>query len=197
MFASQVDEYLSDDLLGTDSTHAVDNFDTTHPLYQGIKGLAALTKEHPALRDGAQQNRYASDGAGIYAFSRTDRSRAARVRRRDQQQLDRADRARAHLHRERRLHQGLRRRTGEPARPNGAAKLSVTVPALSAVVYESDRRLPAFEQGAEHRARPAGTRPTWPAPGCTCPPTSAGSGFNEVTFYAQDGSRPLDVDRHR
>ena len=35
MFASQVDEYLSDDLLGTDSTHAVDNFDTTPPALPG------------------------------------------------------------------------------------------------------------------------------------------------------------------
>ncbi len=72
LFASQVPEYLDDDLLGTDATHATDNFDTGHPLYGKISELAALTAEHPALRDGAHQNRYASDGPGIYAFSRTD-----------------------------------------------------------------------------------------------------------------------------
>ena len=73
MFASQVADYLDDDLLGTSSTHAVDNYDTAHPLYQDIKALAALTKAHPALRDGTHQNRYASDGPGVYAFSRVDR----------------------------------------------------------------------------------------------------------------------------
>ena len=69
LFASQVPDYLDDDLLGTDATHAQDNFVTSYPLYQQI-GLAALTKEHPALRDGAHQHRYASAGAGVYAFSR-------------------------------------------------------------------------------------------------------------------------------
>ena len=42
--------------------------------------LAALTRAHPALRDGAHQHRYATDGPGIYAFSRIDRERPARVR---------------------------------------------------------------------------------------------------------------------
>ena len=69
MFASQVPEYLDDDLLGTTRTHAQDNFETSHPLYTDIAGLAELAKEHPALRNGAQQHRYASDGPGIYAFS--------------------------------------------------------------------------------------------------------------------------------
>ena len=72
LFASQVPEYLDDDLLGTDATHATDNFNAGHPLYSKISQLAALTKEHPALRDGAHQHRYASEGPGIYAFSRTD-----------------------------------------------------------------------------------------------------------------------------
>ena len=64
MFASQVPEYLDDDLLGTDATHAQDNFVPSHPLYRAISRLADVTEEHPALRDGAQQDRYASDGAG-------------------------------------------------------------------------------------------------------------------------------------
>nr|WP_061966220.1 alpha-amylase family glycosyl hydrolase [Demequina aurantiaca] len=73
MFATQIDEYVSQDLIGTDVTQAEDTYDTTHPLYATIADLAALTKEHPALRDGVQQNRYADPGAGIYAFSRMDR----------------------------------------------------------------------------------------------------------------------------
>ncbi len=44
------------------------------PLYQHIKTLAALRQAHPALADGAQVHRYASDAAGIYAFSRIDKA---------------------------------------------------------------------------------------------------------------------------
>src|SRR5687768_8652886 len=73
VFASRVPEYLDDDLIGTASTHAQANFVPTHPLYRTISDLAALTKRHPALRDGAHQHRYASDAAGVYAFSRIDR----------------------------------------------------------------------------------------------------------------------------
>jgi alpha-amylase len=64
MFASQVPEYLDDDLLGTDSTHADANFNPDHPLYHRIRELAALTKAHPALRDGAQQDRYSVNRNG-------------------------------------------------------------------------------------------------------------------------------------
>ncbi len=86
MFASQVVEYQQGDQIGTDNTGADDNFVTDHPLYTAISDLADLTDEHPALRDGAQQVRYASDGPGLFAFSRIDRAPAARVRRRAQQQ---------------------------------------------------------------------------------------------------------------
>src|SRR4030095_13104141 len=44
MFASRVPSYLDDDLLGTDATHAQDNFVPSHPLYRSISGLAALTR---------------------------------------------------------------------------------------------------------------------------------------------------------
>jgi glycosidase len=74
MFASQVASYNDDDLIGTDSTTAADNFDESHPLFQTIKDLAAVTTEHPALRDGVFQSRYATSTAGIYAFSRLDRA---------------------------------------------------------------------------------------------------------------------------
>ena len=74
MFASRVPDYLDDDLVGTDATHAQSNFVPSHPLYQAISRLAAVTREHPALRDGAQQGRYADSGAGVYAFSRIDRA---------------------------------------------------------------------------------------------------------------------------
>ncbi|ELP64191.1 pullulanase-type alpha-1,6-glucosidase [Streptomyces turgidiscabies] len=72
MFASKVTDYLDDDELGTDRTHASDAYDTRAPLYQQISALAKLRKANPALADGVQTERYAADGPGVYAFSRTD-----------------------------------------------------------------------------------------------------------------------------
>jgi hypothetical protein len=74
MFPSKVDLYNGYDLIGTDATTAQDNFDPSHPLYQHIAALAALRETYPALADGAQVHRYASSEAGIYAFSRVDRA---------------------------------------------------------------------------------------------------------------------------
>ncbi|MFF1422058.1 pullulanase-type alpha-1,6-glucosidase [Streptomyces sp. NPDC058280] len=70
LFASRTADYLDDDQLGTDRTHASDAYDPSHPLYRSIAALSTLTKEHPALRDGVQTERYAKDS--VYAFSRTD-----------------------------------------------------------------------------------------------------------------------------
>ncbi|MGP4010987.1 pullulanase-type alpha-1,6-glucosidase [Streptomyces sp. 4N124] len=72
MFASTTADYLDDDQLGTDRTHANDAYDTKAPLYQQISALAKLRKANPALTDGIQTERYAADGTGVYAFSRTD-----------------------------------------------------------------------------------------------------------------------------
>jgi pullulanase-type alpha-1,6-glucosidase len=72
MFASRTADYLDDDRIGTDRTHAEDAYDTKAPLYRQISALAKLRKANPALTDGVQQQRYAADGPGVYAFSRTD-----------------------------------------------------------------------------------------------------------------------------
>jgi pullulanase-type alpha-1,6-glucosidase len=72
MFASKTADYLDDDEIGTDRTHASDAYDTSAPLYQEIAALSRLRKANPALTDGVQTERYAADGAGIYAFTRTD-----------------------------------------------------------------------------------------------------------------------------
>jgi hypothetical protein len=63
------------DDIGSDATPMDDNFDRSHVLYRDLAGLASVTRRHPALRDGAQQNRFAASTAGVYAFSRIDRSR--------------------------------------------------------------------------------------------------------------------------
>ncbi|MGC5397765.1 pullulanase-type alpha-1,6-glucosidase [Streptomyces sp. DT20] len=73
MFASKTADYLDDDELGTDRTHASDAYDTKHPLYRSIAALSELTARNPALRDGVQTERYAE--GSVYAFSRTDPAR--------------------------------------------------------------------------------------------------------------------------
>jgi glycosidase len=70
MFPSQVASYNDNDLIGTDATTAQANFDTNHPLYEHIGALAELRGQHEALADGAQIHRFASNDAGLYAFSR-------------------------------------------------------------------------------------------------------------------------------
>ncbi|MET7474799.1 pullulanase-type alpha-1,6-glucosidase [Streptomyces sp. NPDC005648] len=72
MFASKVADYLDDDEIGTDRTAASDSYDTRAPLYQQISALSKLRAANPALTDGVQTQRYAADGPGVYAFSRTD-----------------------------------------------------------------------------------------------------------------------------
>jgi glycosidase len=73
MFDSQVATYDDDVEIGRDHAAVGERFDPTHPMYRTIAELSRVTKEHPALRNGAQQHRFAADGAGIYAFSRLDR----------------------------------------------------------------------------------------------------------------------------
>jgi pullulanase-type alpha-1,6-glucosidase len=72
MFPSQVASYNDDDLIATDATTAESNFDQDHPMYQHLVDLSALRAAHPTLADGAQIHRYASNQAGVFAFSRID-----------------------------------------------------------------------------------------------------------------------------
>lgn len=69
MFATKTEQYASEPVIG-DESGSKDRYNTSHPLYEQIAGLAALRKAHPALVDGAQLHRYASKDAGIYAFAR-------------------------------------------------------------------------------------------------------------------------------
>lgn len=73
MFASQVASYNDNALIGTDATTATANFDVRHPLYRLIGELAAVRKDHPALRRGRQVVRsYADTAPGLISFSRFD-----------------------------------------------------------------------------------------------------------------------------
>jgi glycosidase len=73
-YDNQGDDAGQNDNIGSNETPMDDNFDQGHPLYAEIADLAAVTKHYPALRNGAQQDRFSSTGAGVYAFSRINRA---------------------------------------------------------------------------------------------------------------------------
>jgi glycosidase len=185
MFASQVPDYLDDDLLGTSSTHASDNFDPSHPLYADLAGLAALTEAHPALRDGAQQGRYADSGPGIYAFSRLDRTQQREyVVALNNSESDKTADVPTWVR-----SGGFTQIYGSgPATltTTGSSRLHVAVPGLSVVVYESDRAIPRSSSAPSvSLAQPA---PSDVARGrMHVGAYVSGSGFAEVTFYAKAG----------
>src|SRR3954451_22511286 len=75
MFGSKTSIYQDDVVVGSADLQGTGaHYSTDVPLYRHIKQLAALRQAHPALADGAQVHRYASDAAGIYAFSRIDKA---------------------------------------------------------------------------------------------------------------------------
>jgi len=186
MFASRVPDYLDDDLLGTDSTHAQSNFVPSHPLYGSIGELAALAREHPALRDGAHQNRYADDG--LYAFSRISASQ----QREYVVALNNSEQPRTAsiptYADKRNFHLVYGSGAGQ-VRSSADGTLALTVAPLSAVVYASAGQIPPST------AAPGISLDT-PAPA----PESRGrmqvtanvdgSSFYEVSFYASVAGGP-------
>ncbi len=195
MFASQVPDYLDDDLLGTAATHAQDNFVTSHPLYRTISDLAAVTRRHPALRDGAQQVRYASTDAGLVAFSRIDR----RHQREYVVALNNSEEPATAA-----IPTYVRNRTFKrvygvgprSVKTRSDRTLGLTVPPLSAVVYKLNGRIPRSKSApdvsldsvapaAESRGR------------MEIVADVDGSSFYEVTFQAKVGNgswQPIGTD---
>ncbi|MEU1616351.1 pullulanase-type alpha-1,6-glucosidase [Streptomyces sp. NPDC005722] len=188
MFASKVADYLDDDQLGTDRTHASDAYDTGAPLYRAIARLAALRKAHPALADGVQTERYAADGAGIYAFSRTDpRTRTEYVVAVNNATEERtaslptgsANTAFTALY-----------GTEGSVRSGADTRIAVTVPALSAVVWKATRPLgaPAAKPSLTLKAPAAGATGT-----VEVSSDVQGGRLNRVVFAAQTGNGPWKV----
>ncbi|MEU8623087.1 pullulanase-type alpha-1,6-glucosidase [Streptomyces sp. NPDC048623] len=181
LFASQTADYLDDDQLGTDRTHASDAYDTGHPIYKNIAQLSALTRDNPALRDGVQQERYAE--GSVYAFSRTDaRTRTEYLVATNSATEPKTVTVPVDSARLRTLYGGQ----GAVAAESG--KVTVTVPALSSLVLKADAPLPA------PAAAPAVTLKA-PAPGATgtvelsADVTGGGPGaLNRVVFAAQVGN---------
>ncbi|MFI7497382.1 pullulanase-type alpha-1,6-glucosidase [Streptomyces sp. NPDC049687] len=182
MFASQVADYLDDDEIGTDRTHASDAYDTSAPLYRQIAALAKLRKANPALTDGVQTERYAADGAGVYAFSRTGSDQTEYV-----VALNNADTARTATFGTGSAGTAFRGVYGteDTVTSDAGKKVTVTVPAGSAIVLKAARGLPA------PTAAPAITLQA-PATGATgtveITADVDGGRLNRVVFAAQVGN---------
>ncbi|MDG4858361.1 pullulanase-type alpha-1,6-glucosidase, partial [Streptomyces sp. T-3] len=181
LFASKTADYLDDDQLGTDRTHAEDAYTADHPLYRQIADLAKLRKAHPALADGIQDERYAKDS--VYAFSRTD----AKAKTEYVVAANNADEART-------VEiptgsAGMNFRTlygGSGSLASGAdKKVKVTVPALSTLVLKAEKPLPV------PAAKPSVTLKA-PAAGATgtveITADVDGGQLNRVVFAAQTGN---------
>ncbi|MFE6084688.1 pullulanase-type alpha-1,6-glucosidase [Streptomyces virginiae] len=185
LFATQVADYLDDDQLGTVRTHASDAYDPGHPLYQQISALSKLTKAHPALRDGVQNERF-SDGS-VYAFARTDTKTRTEY-------LVAANNGADSRTVEIDAPAGAQYRTlyGGTAliRASAAGKLTVPVPALGSVVLQ------AVTPAAEPTVKPTLTLKA-PAPGATgtveLSADAGGGGLNRVVFAAQTGTDTWQV----
>ncbi|MFI8187826.1 pullulanase-type alpha-1,6-glucosidase [Streptomyces sp. NPDC085946] len=184
MFASRVADYLDDDRLGTDRTHAEDAYDTSAPLYRQISALAELRKAHPALADGVQTERHAADGPGVYAVSRTD----ARTGTEYLVAFNNADEAKTATFPTGSPDMTFRGLYGTDATVTSGAdrEVTVTVPAGSSVVLKAAGRLPA------PAAEPTVTLKA-PAAGATgtvevTADIGGGGQLSRVVFAAQTGN---------
>ncbi|MFD5726867.1 pullulanase-type alpha-1,6-glucosidase [Streptomyces sp. NPDC058368] len=181
MFASKTADYLDDDELGTDRTHASDAYDESHPLYRNIAALSKLTRDNPALRDGVQTERYAE--GPVYAFSRTDAKRGTEyvVATNNGTSAKTVELPTGSARMDFRTLYG-----GKGTVRSGAdRKVTVTVPALSSLV------LRAAEPLAAPTAKPSVTLKA-PAAGATgtveLTADVDGGSLNRVVFAAQTGN---------
>ncbi|WP_307861045.1 pullulanase-type alpha-1,6-glucosidase [Microbacterium sp. SD291] len=146
LFATQVAEYANQNLITGEQAGSVDRYGTEAALYQHIAALSDLRAANPALQDGAQIERYAASGAGVYAFSRVHAAdkveylvavnNAATAQTVDLTTLT-ADAGYSVLHGD---------ATGFSTDAGAAA--SLTVPALSAVVWKADTTVTAPAEAA-------------------------------------------------
>ncbi|MEV7614600.1 pullulanase-type alpha-1,6-glucosidase [Streptomyces sp. NPDC089799] len=199
LFASRTADYLDDDQLGTDRTHATDAYDDRHPLYRQIADLSRLTKAHPALRDGVQTERLA-EGA-VYGFTRADTTGSAGTHGSGRARHEYAvavNNGNAPVTVDLPVDSAVRTRFrtlyGGPdtgARVTADGRLRLTVPALGSVVARAEAPLPP------PAAAPAVTL-TAPAAGATgtvevSAGVTGGGALNRVVFAAQTGNGPWQV----
>ncbi|MFI5528259.1 pullulanase-type alpha-1,6-glucosidase [Kitasatospora sp. NPDC051853] len=185
MFASKTASYNADEVIGGVKGSA-DRYGTGGTLYRGIAELAQLRKQHPALADGAQIERYAADGAGVYAFSRIDAKEQIEylvaVNNAAEPKTVTLDTFSAGTDFDR-----LYPAAGERLTSGADRKVTVTVPAYSSVVHKAAKRL-AKATGVPQltlRAPENGSTGT-----VTVGAEVPGGGFNRVSFAAQIGNGP-------
>ncbi|MFC1416649.1 pullulanase-type alpha-1,6-glucosidase [Streptacidiphilus cavernicola] len=183
MFASQVDEYNTDTVIGG-STGSANRYGTDTPLYATISTLAALRKANPALEDGAQVERYAADGPGVYAFSRIDAKQQVEylvaVNNATTAQSVSVPTYSAGM-----TFTPIYGGAIDTAKTGSDRKLAITVPAGSAVVYKAAAKLgrPAAAPSVTLAPPAAGATGT-----ATIAATVPGGGFDRVTFAASVGT---------
>ncbi|MER5222699.1 pullulanase-type alpha-1,6-glucosidase [Streptomyces flaveus] len=183
LFGSKVADYLDDDQLGTDRTHAEDAYDTSAPLYEQISALAKLRKANPALADGVQTERYAADGAGEYAFSRTDVKTGIEY----VVAVNNAEEARTATFATGSASMKFRGiyGTSDALTSDADKKVTVTVPAGSSVVFKAAGRLDAPESKPDItlKAPPTGATGT-----VEVSADVDGGALNRAVFAAQTGN---------
>ncbi|MDQ0577807.1 pullulanase-type alpha-1,6-glucosidase [Agromyces albus] len=141
LFPTQVTEFQNQPLVTGETFGTGEHFATDAPLYGHIAELATLRETHPALETGAQVERYADSGAGVYAFSRVDRTEKTEYL----VALNNSNAAKT---------VDVPTLTGDGAfqvlygdgtavTADAAGVASVTVPALGAVVWKADRPVSA------------------------------------------------------
>jgi pullulanase-type alpha-1,6-glucosidase len=188
MFASKVADYLDDDEIGTDRTHASDSYDPSAPLYRQIAALSTLRKDNPALTDGVQTERYAADGTGVYAFTRTD----AKSGQEYVVALNNADSAKTASFATGSAGMSYRGVYGadDSVKTDADRKVTVTVPAESAVVYKAAGPLdkPAAKPTVGLKAPAAGATGT-----VEIGADVDGGQLNRVVFAAQVGDAKWQV----
>ncbi|WP_030246723.1 pullulanase-type alpha-1,6-glucosidase [Streptomyces sp. NRRL S-350] len=185
LFASKTPSYNTDRVLGGPAG-AADRYGQDGELYRGIAGLAALRRDNPALADGAQIERYAADGPGVYAFSRIDAGQQveylAAVNNATEAKTVTLDTFSAGMGFDR-IHPAA----GEHVTSGADRKVTVTVPALSSVVFKAAGKLAAVGAAPQIALTP-------PADGSTGLVTVGarvdGGGFDRVSFAAQIGNGP-------
>lgn len=141
MFATQTASYANQPLVDGTTAGSKDRYDTTSTLYQHIAALSALRSGNPALAHGAQIERYAQDGTGVYAFSRVDRTEKV------ENLVAVNNAASTQTVTFTTLTPGASYTVlyggGYGVTADGSGKVTLTVPALSAVVLRADRQVAA------------------------------------------------------
>jgi len=173
MFATKTASYAGEDVLGG-ASGAKDRYNTDAVLYRFIRKLSALRAANPGLTDGAQIHRYASSGAGIYAFSRVDRRSGIEY----VVALNNADSTKTANFATFNANERFAPLYGadRSLRSDREGRVTVRVPAMSAVVYKAHTRV-------DRGQRPTTVAMTSPQPGAALADrTEIGATLDSNTF---------------